>query len=172
MIRSTFILLSVLLFSSMISGAENSEIIDLNGDGIEDITYEYVDDGYFELIDRNFDGKMDESNKYTLDHYLVSSKADDDFDGFSETQFIVENGFIKFTLVDSDYNQMFDIILYHKNGLIFKGERFYKKLTAEGDTKIGEVKFKYGYPLSNEEIISTKITEKQFHSKALNLIQK
>ena len=65
---------------------EDEFIMDLNSDGTKDVFYEFDDSGYFELVDRNFDGRVDESIRYDKDNIILSSKIDEDFDGYLETK--------------------------------------------------------------------------------------
>ena len=62
--------------------------IDRNGDGKPDFFIELEDEFTYELYDRNFDGKVDESWKYNSKDELVSGKVDENLDGILETQYI------------------------------------------------------------------------------------
>ena len=143
----------------------DSDTYDLNGDGVADVFYEFESDGYFELVDRNFDGRIDESAQYGLNDLLIRGKSDDDFNGILETQIISENSLVKYLLVDSNRDNLIDIILEYKHGVVSTGERYYPSIDGKLPPQLGNVKFDFGYP-SSETIISTELSATQFHERA------
>lgn len=126
--KKLFIFYILFLF---LLGCYNSEkpkqdaVFDLNNDGINDIEVSHNDDGsYYELIDRNFDSKIDESHFYNVDHTIVSSKIDDDLDGVLETQILYKKGSIDMVLSDIDVDGVIDIVQVYKNGSLIFAERY------------------------------------------------
>lgn len=135
--------------------------LDLNNDGKQDIFYEYGEEFYYELIDNNFDGKIDQSSKYDKNDILVSSNTDDNFDGYLETTSLFKEGSLKYVLVDRHRSGKTDVVFYYDHGVIVKANRFY--LGTDGKYKIGEVKFEYyGYPIGKENIVSSNATMAEF----------
>lgn len=165
MIRLSFLIFTIALsLSCTQENVDESEIIDLNNDGVQDIFYEYDENGYYELIDRNFDKKIDVSTRYNLKHYAISSKSDDDFDGFLETEWVFKNSFVASSYVDSNYNKYQDIYFKYKDDLVMYAEKFYH----ESDTlpsRVGRINYMFGYPLGVEVFSDEGITEKHFHEK-------
>ncbi|UTW46342.1 hypothetical protein KFE80_05510 [bacterium SCSIO 12696] len=159
------IVVSYLAIVSFSISAEDVEenFIDLNGDGVSDISYEYTKSGYYELMDRNFDGKVDQSSFYDLNHYLKSARSDDDFDGILETKTVYEDSLIQLVLTDSDNNQLYDIVLEYQDNLVISGRRYYKKMPKRPNPFIGKTKFRFGYPVGQEDVRKTKMSEKDFH---------
>lgn len=151
---------------------ENDEIIDLNKDGVADVHYEYEDESYYELIDRNFDGKVDQSSQYDSEHYLMSAKSDDDFDGFLETIIVYQDSLMTAVLVDTDNNQLIDIILKYEHDLVSSGEKYYKADDDGLPARIGKVEYQFGYPSKEESILATPLSEEEFHEKANLLLSK
>ena len=144
-------------------GFEVDTFIDLNGDGIVDVRIEYDENGYYQLTDRNFDGKVDESMRYSLDHYLLSGTSDDDFDGMFETSIEFEHSLISVVLVDTNNNQIVDIVQKYKHGLIHSSNRYYFN---EGSSMIGWVYYQFGYPAEPEVIEPSSMSEHQFQQAA------
>jgi len=138
---------------------EDETLIDLNKDGIEDVKYEYDKTGYYERTDRNFDGKVDESLRYSLDHYLLSGSSDDDFDGVFETKLVVEHSLISSVLVDTNNNQIVDLIFRYKHSLVQSAEKFNMK---NGKPTITRISYEFGYPMSLEKVEPTSMTELEF----------
>ena len=137
--------------------------LDLNADGKRDIFYEKGDDGYyFELLDTNFDGKVDESNKYDGTNRIVSSRLDQNNDGYLETGIIYKNGSVIKSTVDADYDFKVDMVFYYEAGHVICGVKFYSAATASDKNQIGRIKFKFGYPIENERLISAQISKDDF----------
>lgn len=157
----TIVILSAVLVCGCSSEAEQgqttSSLYDLNEDGINDITYEDTEDGYYEFVDRNFDGKVDESHHYSKSDKLLSSKIDDDFDGYLETEVFYSKESIHLSSVDSDSDQLRDIFYFYQSGTLVKGIKYYPKKKM-----IGSIEFDFGYP-SKESISGTEASPKQFH---------
>ena len=74
--------LSIFSFNLLSADQSVRDFKDLNGDGKQDVFYQYEENGYFELTDTNFDGKIDISVFYDNNDKIVSSRQDDDFDGY------------------------------------------------------------------------------------------
>jgi len=158
--------LYLLLLTSLFYGCgqQDGEFIDLNNDGVADVYYEYEDDGYYELMDRNFDGRIDQMSRYSLEHYLESAKSDDDFDGFLETKIIYKDSLMAAVLVDTDNNQLVDVFLIYENDLIKSGEKYYKQDGNDYTPNIGKIEYEFGYPSGKENLVTTNLTEKDFHN--------
>ena len=138
---------------------QNNAILDLNSDGKKDIFYEFDDSGSYELVDRNFDGKVDESHHYDNENRLLSSKLDDDLDGYLETKVIYKYETIEKMAVDSDNDNLYEIFYFYKSGTLENAIKYYQE---EGVNKIGKVNFKFGYPIGEEIIEITNMTKVEF----------
>ena len=146
-------------------GLEYEALVYLNKDGIEDVKYEYDKTGYYELIDRNFDGKVDESLRYSLDHYLLSGTSDDDFDGVFETRLVVENSLISSVLVDTNNNQIVDLVFRYKNSLVQTAEKY---SIEYGTPVVARISYEFGYPVSHEKVEPSSMTELEFQHSVVN----
>ncbi|MEO0851945.1 MAG: hypothetical protein AAFY15_00360 [Cyanobacteria bacterium J06648_11] len=147
-----------------VTGADR--LLDLNGDGRQDVFLEYQDDGgYVESFDSNFDGDIDMNCMYLSSNVLVTCKYDTDFNNSFETSSDYDNGTLVQTTVDVDQNGLVDIFFVYLDGQLKSATRYYGSET-EG-ARIGKVEFEFGYPL--EEIYEdTDETEAEF-SKRLQL---
>jgi len=146
-------------------GLEYDTLVDLNGDGIEDVKYEYDETGYYELTDRNFDGKVDESLRYSLDHYLLSGSSDDDFDGVFESKLVVEHSLISSVLVDTNNNQIVDLVFRYKHSLVQSAEKY---SIENGIPVVARISYEFGYPVSQEKVESSPMTEREFQKSVVN----
>jgi hypothetical protein len=126
--------------------AEAPDNLDLNGDGVPDITYELEGSEYYELIDRNFDSRVDESHKYGRDDIISSSKVDTDYNGILETNIYYADGSIVKTTTDSDNDGLVDIVSVFEFGEILYSERYYEG-SGGAPAKIGRVDYSFGYPI-------------------------
>lgn len=151
--------LSIFSFDLLSADQSVRDFKDLNGDGKQDVFYQYEENGYFELTDTNFDGKIDISVFYDNNDKIVSSRQDDDFDGYLETAILYRDGVAKLSWVDLDGDELADIVFSYEEGILKKGERYYESVEAE----IGLVKFEYGYP-SLEIKKKAGVSKKQFHA--------
>lgn len=160
---------SIAVFGACPANSENSdiEIIDLNGDGVEDVFIEYDDSGYYQLTDRNFDGRIDESSRYTLDHYVVSGSSDDNFDGIFETTIEYEHSLVTRVLVDTNNNQLIDLVHFYKDGLIVSSEKYISENSNNNEKMTEQVALKFEYPISIERRPTSHTTEKSFHENAV-----
>ena len=146
-------------------GLEYEAFIDLNKDGIEDVKYEYDKTGYYELIDRNFDGKVDESLRYSLDDYLLSGSSDDDFDGVFETKLVVEHSQISSVLVDTNNNQTVDLVFRYKHSLVQSAKKY---SIEHGMSVVTRTSYEFGYPVSQKIVESSSMTELEFQHSVTN----
>lgn len=145
------------------SKSELSSVSDLNGYGVLDVSYEDVEDGYYQLIDRNLDGKKDESNFYNLSDKLLSAKYDVNYDGILETRAIFsESGLYEKMYVDTDNNGIDDIIFIYKDGVLESSRRYYKNTPNKEQNSIGEIKYMFNYPSLNEKYLTTNLSEEDF----------
>lgn len=142
---------------------QSSSLYDLNGDGIIDITYEKDDSGYFEFVDRNFDGKIDESHYYDRSDIIIFSKIDDDFDGRLETNVFYKEGSVYRVAVDVDNDGLYEIFYFYNFGTLSESLRFYE----EDGNKIEKVIFKFGYPEKIETLSDSQVSKSDFSGKYL-----
>lgn len=141
---------------------------DLNGDGRNDVTYEYEVaslPGYFELVDRNFDGRVDATTFFSDSHEPVYGRSDDNGDGFMNVLREYENSTVKRILIDSDHNGIIDTIVTFRFGVVEMAEKFIAPESAGGRPKIGKVKFVSMYP-QQETRYETSGDESQFEQNA------
>jgi len=141
--------------------------LDLNRDGINDISYEFDKDYYYEFIDFDFDGKVDVTNKYSNDHILVSNTFDEDNDGISESSTVFQHGNALYTIVDLDLDKTPDIVHIFLKGYV---KCSFKLLSAVEPNKyrLGMFKYKFGFPdssfqqryeISRDEYTPEKLTQ-------------
>lgn len=136
-------------------------VLDYNGDGIDDVFYEYDKYNGFQLIDRNYDLKIDVSHKFDKQDNSVSSRLDDNFDGVLETLVIYENEQPKVVFVDINADSSYELVFHYDFGVLTHAEKYYQ--AVEGNSaKIGLVNFDFGYPISQEVLTETKLTQKEF----------
>jgi hypothetical protein len=136
---------------------------DLNRDNKTDTRFEYDDTGYYQLTDRNFDGRMDESTRYDLDHIVVSGSGDDNFDGIFETHVVYLNGFLSRVLVDTNNNGLIDLVHMYKDGLIVSSERFVIKQTPGVSPTLIKIHYSFGFPISEDIVPATTEGEEDFN---------
>ncbi|NKB33808.1 MAG: hypothetical protein GKR91_11985 [Pseudomonadales bacterium] len=139
---------------------DSSQLFDLNNDGVLDVFYEFPGDEYYELVDRNFDTRVDESSRFSLDDILVSRRIDSNFDGFLETEIFYELGTANKITVDSDNNQLIDIVFTLEFGEILFAERFSD--SQQEISEITKVLFEFGFPSGEPEITTTTLTASEF----------
>jgi hypothetical protein len=133
--------------------------IDRNGDGQPDLFIEVEGDFTYELYDRDFDGKVDESWKYDSNDELVSGKVDENLDGSLETQYISKNHSLDKVFSDTNANGIFDVYTKLDRGVMVYSEKYYG---SNQQAKIGKVQYEYGYPTGPEVFSETTISEVEF----------
>jgi len=157
-----------LLFAAPALGEEEAEtdgLYDKNKDGIVDVWYEYFKDGrYIELVDSNYDSKVDQRCIYNSNNTLEHCSYDQNFDDYEETWVKYEEGQAVQEVVDIDRNQLFEIVFNYRSGILSEGFRYYS--SKANVSQVGHVKFEFGYPLK-EEIKNTTLTESEFSEKHL-----
>ena len=86
MVRTCHLVVAILLtqFGCTDRQTKNAAY-DVNKDGANDLYYEPAESGYYEIRDRNFDGRMDESTLFNTTDQPVTSRSDNDYDGVMET---------------------------------------------------------------------------------------
>jgi len=133
--------------------------IDRNGDGQPDLFIELDGDFSYELYDRDFDGKVDESWKYDSNDELVSGKVDENLDGILETQYISKDYSLDKVFSDTNGNGIFDVYTKLDRGVMDYSEKYYG---STQQTRIGKVQYEYGYPTGPEVFSETTISEVEF----------
>lgn len=132
-------------------------LFDKNGDGVQDIFYEYLNDGsYIELVDSDYDGKVDQSCTYDSNDTIAKCMFDQDKDGVKETtvEYLVGN-----TLregVDANNDGQYELIFLYELGVLKEAYRYDEK-----GNSIGSVSFEFGYP-SSEKKVKTELTVESF----------
>ncbi|PCI79919.1 MAG: hypothetical protein COB20_03745 [SAR86 cluster bacterium] len=164
-IGASTVFVSLMLGSCSKSIQDSPGFLDQNGDGVEDIIYEFEGDFYYELVDRNFDGEIDESHKYGLDDRIVSSKVDSNLDGYLETSIFYEFGTVSKVNVDRMRDGQVDISFAYSEGEVIFADKYYHQ-TDEGAARIGRIDFEFGYPVSNEIIMETEVSSAEFSTAA------
>ncbi|PCJ24463.1 MAG: hypothetical protein COA96_09455 [SAR86 cluster bacterium] len=173
-LESKFIAAAVISVGLMLGGCSepvqdslvgSADFLDQNDDGVEDIIYEFEGDFYYELVDRNFDGEVDESHKYGLDDRIVSSKVDSNLDGYLETSISYEYGSVSKVNVDRVRDGLVDISFIYAEGEVVSAEKYYHQTEVEA-ARIGKIAFEFGYPISNEVIGTTEISSLEFSNKS------
>ncbi|MCR9055122.1 MAG: hypothetical protein NXI26_24965 [bacterium] len=170
------------LFATPITAAEKPEPLseelvailgsqyDVNDDGNPDVFYDYDVDllpGYFELTDRNFDGKIDESTYFSGEHTAQYGRADNDFNGQMDTVIEYKHQSISNKWIDRDENRVIDTWLNYRNGELAKAKRYYPK-SESSPSSVGTVVFQFSYP-AIEQIETSTLTEIEFEASS-NLI--
>ncbi len=135
---------------------------DRNSDGEQDLFVETEDGSTFELLDRDFDGRVDESWRYDENDNLISGKVDEDFNGILETQYIYEDFSVSKVLSDSDGNLVFDIFTKLHLGVMEYSEKYYAQTAEQASPRIGRVEYRYGYPVGSEVVVETSLSETEF----------
>lgn len=133
--------------------------LDRNGDGQSDLFCREEGQYFYELVDNNFDGSIDESWKYDQDDVLVSGRVDENFDGILETELVYKEFLLHRVFSDTDANGVIDLASEFKTGEVSFSERFYG---FPHGNRIGRVEFSYGYPSGPEELRETKLSEEEF----------
>lgn len=141
--------------------------LDINGDGVKDVFYEYDKNGYYELVDRNLDGNIDESVRYNSDDKIDSSRLDDNYDGILETSVFFINGIVSLVKVDVDANGIDDLVFFYENGALVAAKKYYVHGVLGEDAYVGSFSFYFGYPVGVEEIKKTEFSESEFVEKVI-----
>lgn len=138
-------------------------LYDLNEDGIQDISfYSYRQGLNLELVDRNFDKKVDENHYYNKIDKRLGSNMDSDFDGYFETLIEYKNSSNNIVAMDSNSDKIYDIFHFYEFGHRVKSLKYYHDY--EGKPAIGTVTYKFEYP-SKELIEKTQLSQEQFKDK-------
>ena len=158
------IALSIAAAMTILSGCDRQhwpppDELDLNGDGKPDVLYEPHENGYYELSDRNFDGKIDESVHFNREHRPVYSRADDDFDGNLDTLVEYQHSQVTRVLVDSNRNFLFDAVTDYVGGV---PQRTASLISRNGRTSLQRWSYRRTIPLYESES-PTDTSEVEFH---------
>jgi len=120
---------------------------------------ELVEDGSYELVDGDYDGKIDESHKYDVLGNLVFSKLDSDYDGYLETKVFFGDGRSTRSLVDTDKNGIFDLVFLYETNSKQQAIKFIKANEVSSNIQIYEMDF--GFPVKFE-VNGNVATEEDF----------
>lgn len=135
-------------------------VLDKNRDGIQDVFYEYAaDDTYRELVDSDYDGKVDEFCDFDSNDTVTSCTFDQDRNGISDTFVEYEDGNAVREGISINGDKAYEIIFVYDSGVLQQGYRFYERDGA--DKEIGVTKFEFGYP-STEVRSKTKLSRSEF----------
>jgi hypothetical protein len=157
-------IISVLVLA-IVSGCSNHDseglltddkFLDINNDGINDIRYEFTDNGYYELTDSNFDGKVDASSFYDSDGRILNSQIDQDYDGILESETLYENGTATKSFTDINLDGKLDILFVYDVGVLVCAEKYY---VNDDGIFVGHFKFNFDYPESREKIMTVNKEE-------------
>jgi len=173
-----FKILIIQLFALILLGCKSANnddsddmsLLDINNDGVIDVFYEYQsDNSYYELIDGNFDGQVDQSHYYDNQDQILSSKLDDDFDGVLETTVAYRYSFVSGVLVDRNQDAKVDIIFYYEDSVLVKADKYYEFSRISETPEVGVVRYQFGYPIGDEKRSKTVMSAEEFHQKAMRL---
>lgn len=144
--------------------------IDSNGDGVEDVFFQFESDGDYVLSDRNYDNKVDRSDHYSAEGLYLRGTRDDNFDGYPDTQVVARNGQVTFILIDVEQDNLIDIVYEYNAGRLMTAERYYASKGDDDSASIGRVRYRFDYPRGKEEREFTTLTAGEFHDKATLLV--
>ena len=134
--------------------------MDLNQDRKPDVFYELTTDGnFYEMVDRNFDGHIDESILFDEQSRPIFSRSDNDFDGIYDTLVEYENTYPVRRLVDTNNNYLYDSVSTFEGGV----ETSVRSWTLEKPPSIQTWQYIKGVPLRHEKIL-TDLNEQAFHA--------
>ena len=111
---------------------------------------------YYDIIDKNSDSVVDEYVVTDGMGKIFIAKVDSDFDGTFETSVKYFGDVVSNIYVDSNQNGINDIVDVIEHGEILSSERYYES------GHIGKVEYKFGYPVGNEVLVKTDLTEEEF----------
>ena len=135
---------------------------DMNKDGKRDIFYESDEFNYYQLIDRNFDGKVDEKWKYDLNDVLISGISDDDFNGIFESRVFVTNGSVSKIFIDTDNNGVSDVFHSVRFGITIYSEKYYPAVNGN-QAKIARIERDIREISGKLEYSNTTLSEEAFY---------
>lgn len=146
---------------------EDDQFLDLNSDGVNDVRYEFTDNGYYELTDSNFDGEIDTSSFYDNSGRILNSQIDQNHDGFLETETLYENGTATKSFTDLNKDGELDLLFIYDIGALTCAAKYYHD---EGNVYLGSYRFSFDYPQGSERI--QKLSEEQLlQSRKMLLIE-
>ncbi len=168
------IMLFILTFISLLTSCSNHSVtcinersfaevsdVDLNNDGVADIHYEHTENGYYSFLDKNFDGKIDETNYYGNDDIIRFSTVDQDFDGIPETKISYTFGVTSAVIVDSNSDGFYDIDFHYIDGELSRSRRY---LTSEDASTayVEEIQYEFSYPKERRTKYEVHFSAKEF----------
>lgn len=134
---------------------------DLNEDGIDDITYSYQGDRYYQFIDRDFDGQVDESHYYSKNNKILRTAIDNDRDGYLETEVLYSKGSVHLESADLDGDGLRDTFYFYKLGTLVESLRYFA--SYKGKPAIARIAYEFGYP-AERSIEETEFSQQQFEA--------
>lgn len=156
-----------LLLLTGFTGSESLEVdsqgssIDYNGDGHPDVTYDYYKEYFYEFIDRNYDLKIDVSNKFNYkDNLPIQTTYDNNFDGYPDTKVFYQNGWVDYSFVDTNKDNKFDVFYSYEYGILKFSEK-YVAATNDKSAYIEKIEYELGYPVKTTRV-QTSITRDKF----------
>lgn len=146
--------------------APEDEELDTNGDGQADYFFEIGENGkYYELSDRNYDGKVDKSVWFDdVNSFFEGSKEDNDHDGIMETELYSDNYLVTRIVSDTDRDELIDVVIDYETDMKSIGTKYYKALFGEPSNTIGTTIFLFNYPYGEETREPTNLTPEEFHA--------
>lgn len=158
-----FLLVLPFFLMSCSPEGEDSSTIDRNQDGRADVWFESDIEFVYELVDRNFDGRVDETVGFNLSDQAEVGKRDDDFDSVLETIVEFSDEYELARYIDSDKNKLIDRKIVFESGVVVKGYRFdFDKNVSQ------EITYKFGLPVTEKEMHNGPTTEFSFHKMYCN----
>lgn len=162
--RVFLVFTALVLFIGCAADDVPEENLDLNGDGIDDIDYDFTKSSeYTVLTDRNFDGHFDSKIRLDTQNVYLGSVSDNNFDGVFETKEFAENGLVSHATIDTDLDSWIDLVEYYDSGVIVSSTRYYPAADAQDGPKLGKYEYFLASPVGAESFENTQKTLQQFH---------
>lgn len=138
-------LLSILMISinaCCIEQHEYKSYLDLNNDGVMDVSYIIKNGIRYELIDSNFDGIVDVKNVLRDDQTIEYVHYDQNYDGWFESKDFMADGVVKRTEINLVEGGEIDIVYIYPQTEISCSARIY----MNPNKYIERITYKFGVP--------------------------
>ncbi|MEL7536201.1 MAG: hypothetical protein AAFM91_03975 [Pseudomonadota bacterium] len=134
---------------------DHESFLDLNGDGKDDIWYEYKQTSYTEFVDRNYDGKADMRTLIdSTAHWPLLTFSDDDFDGVFETRWDYQNSVVSALTTDANGDGCLDIVHFYQYGSVVRSEKI-ERVDDKDEWMRSYVDYEYEFPTrTRTEVLS------------------